>query len=79
MGVMSATFGGLMADIFCNAVPNLFKKGELYATACAIGGIIYLALKETSLDNNINIGVCVLMIIGIRIYSKRTRLMLPEI
>ena len=79
MGVMTATFGGLLADIFCNAVPNLFKKGELYATACAIGGTVYLLLKETSLDNNINIAVCVLMIIGIRIYSKRTRLTLPEI
>ena len=33
MGVMTATFGGLLADIFCNSVPNLFKKGELYATA----------------------------------------------
>lgn len=79
MGVMSATFGGLLADIFCNAVPNLFKKGELYATACAVGGIIYLLLKETSLNNNINIAVCVLLIISIRIYSKRTKLMLPEI
>ncbi|RZA01339.1 MAG: trimeric intracellular cation channel family protein [Sphingobacteriaceae bacterium] len=79
MGVMSATFGGLLADIFCNAVPNLFKKGELYATACAIGGVIYLLMKETPLNNNINIAICVLMIIGIRIYSKRKRLMLPEI
>jgi uncharacterized membrane protein YeiH len=79
MGVMSATFGGLLADIFCNAVPNLFKRGELYATACAVGGVIYLILKETPLNNNINIAICVILIIGIRIYSKRTRLMLPEI
>lgn len=79
MGVMSATFGGLLADIFCNAVPNLFKKGELYATACAIGGVIYLLLKETAIDSNLNIAICVLIIIGIRIYSKRKRLMLPEI
>lgn len=79
MGVMSATFGGLLADIFCNAVPNLFKKGELYATACAIGGVIYLLLKETAIDGNLNIAICVLIIIGIRIYSKRKRLTLPEI
>jgi len=79
MGVMSATFGGLLADIFCNAVPNLFKRGELYATACAIGGTIYLLLKETSIDTNLNIAICVFSIIGIRIYSKRKRLMLPEI
>lgn len=79
MGVMTATFGGLLADIFCNAVPNLFKKGELYATACAIGGGFYLLLKETNLDPHINIALCVISIIGIRIYSKRKRLMLPEI
>lgn len=79
MGVMTATFGGLLADIFCNAVPNLFKKGELYATACAIGGGFYLLLKETNLDSHINIALCVVSIIGIRIYSKRKRLMLPEI
>src|SRR5580693_2666204 len=42
MGVISATFGGLLADILCNAVPNLLKRGELYATACAIGGIFYV-------------------------------------
>ena len=79
MGVMTATFGGLLADIFCNSVPNLFKKGELYATACAIGGCIYLLLKETPISTNANIAVCVILIIGIRIYSKRKRLMLPEI
>ena len=79
MGVMTATFGGLIADIFCNAVPDLFKRGELYATACALGGIIYLLVKKTSLEPNLNIALCVLAVISIRIYSKRKRLMLPEI
>jgi uncharacterized membrane protein YeiH len=79
MGVISATFGGLIADIFCNAVPNLLKRGELYATACAIGGLIYVLLKHTSLDYNTNLYICVLVIVGIRIYSKRKRLTLPEI
>lgn len=79
MGVITATFGGLIADIFCNAVPDLFKKGELYATACALGGIIYLLVKKTSLEPNLNIAICVVSIIAIRIYSKRKRMMLPGI
>jgi uncharacterized membrane protein YeiH len=79
MGVISATFGGLIADIFCNAVPNLLKRGELYATACAIGGTIYVLLKHVPLDYNVNLFICVLIIVGIRIYSKRKRLSLPEI
>lgn len=79
MGVMTATFGGLLADIFCNAVPDLFKRGELYATACALGGVIYILLTKTSLDPNLDIAICVVAVVSIRIYSKRKRLMLPEI
>ncbi len=79
MGVITATFGGLIADVFCNAVPDLFKKGELYATACAMGGVLYLLLKETNISNNLNLTLCVVFVVGIRIYSKRKRLTLPQI
>lgn len=79
MGVISATFGGLIADILCNAVPNLLKRGELYATACAIGGAAYLLLKLIPLEYNLNLFICVIVVVGIRIYSKRKRLTLPEI
>jgi uncharacterized membrane protein YeiH len=79
MGVITSTFGGLIADILCNAVPNLLKRGELYATASLVGGIIYIALKQVPLDYNTNLIVCVIMVVGIRIYSKRKRLTLPEI
>ncbi len=79
MGVISATFGGLIADILCNAVPNLLKRGELYATACAIGGVVYLLLKRIPLASDVNLFVCVAIVVGVRIYSKRKRLSLPEI
>lgn len=79
MGVMSATFGGLIADMICGEVPNLLKKGELYATACAIGGIIYILLKKAGMEYNLGLFICVVIIVGIRILSKRKRLQLPEI
>ena len=79
MGMITATFGGLIGDLLCNTVPTLMKRGELYATACAIGGTVYVALKHTPLNDNINLIICVLIIVGVRIYSKRKRLMLPEI
>ena len=79
MGVITATFGGLIADILCNAVPNLLKRGELYATVSLIGGAIYMALKHASLEYNTNLIICVLIIVAVRIYSKRKRLTLPEI
>ncbi len=79
MGVITATFGGLIADIFCNAVPNLFKRGELYATTCAIGAVVYLLLKHVPLPGNVDLTVCVVIVVGLRIYSKRKRLTLPDI
>lgn len=79
MGVTTASFGGLIADIFCNEVPTLFKRGELYATACAIGAVVYILLKNAGLNHNINLVLCVLTVVALRIYSKRRRLMLPEI
>lgn len=80
MGVITATFGGLIADIFCGYPPLLLRKGELYATACAIGGIIFIMLtKYLNLDKNIDLTICVILVVAVRIYSKRKRLMLPEI
>lgn len=79
MGVITATFGGLLGDILCNTTPNLLKRGELYATACAIGGAAYLLLLHTSLHSSFSLSICVLIVVGIRIYSKRKRLMLPDI
>ncbi len=80
MGVITATFGGLLADILCGYTPALLKRGELYATACAIGGLIFiLANKLLYLPRNIDLAICVVMVVAIRIYSKRKRLMLPNI
>lgn len=78
MGVITATFGDLISDVLCNEVPNLLKRGELYATVSFIGGVIYILLKHVPLEYNTNIIACVLIIVGIRIYSKRKRLTLPE-
>lgn len=79
MGVITATFGSVIADILCNDIPTLLKRGELYATACAIGALPYIFLKDAGIDNNINLAICIVMVVGIRIYSKRKRLMLPDI
>jgi uncharacterized membrane protein YeiH len=79
MGVMSATFGGLLADIISNRVPALLKKGELYATVCFIGGVVYIVLRRLHLDDDVNLLICVVLIVALRVLSKRKRLFLPEI
>lgn len=79
MGVITATFGGLLADILCGEKPDLLKRGELYATACAIGGMIYILLKKAGIEYNLGLLTCVVAVVFIRIFSKRKRLRLPEV
>ncbi|HVM87879.1 MAG TPA: trimeric intracellular cation channel family protein [Puia sp.] len=79
MGVVSATFGGLIADILSNTVPDLLKRGELYATVCLIGGIVYMLLLQANVNREIDLVVCVIVVVAVRIISKLKRLRLPEI
>jgi len=43
MGVMTATFGGIIRDVLCAEVPLILRK-EIYATAGAAGALTYIAL-----------------------------------
>jgi uncharacterized membrane protein YeiH len=80
MGIITATFGGLIADIFCGYAPLLLRKGELYATACAAGGLAFILInKYLNFNRSVDLSICVILVVAIRIYSKRKRLMLPEI
>jgi uncharacterized membrane protein YeiH len=79
MGVITATFGGLLADILCGEKPDLLKRGELYATACAIGGVIYMLLKKAGIEHDLGLFICVCIVVFVRIFSKRKRLRLPEV
>ena len=79
MGVITATFGGLVADVLSNTVPSILKKGEFYVTACGLGGVCYLGLRYFNFSNDFMLLVCVMVVVGSRIISKRKRLNLPEI
>jgi uncharacterized membrane protein YeiH len=79
LGTIGASFGGLLADILSNTIPDLLKKGELYATACLIGGTIQVLLERKGVDENIAMVVCIFVIVAIRIFSKWKRISLPEI
>ena len=43
MGIITAVFGGVLRDICINEVPLIFRK-ELYAMACAAGGLLWYVL-----------------------------------
>ncbi|WP_207496224.1 trimeric intracellular cation channel family protein [Aridibaculum aurantiacum] len=79
MGVMSATFGGLLGDILSNRVPALLTRGELYATACAIGGTAYLLMRNAGLHESMSLVITVIIVVGLRVISKTKQVTLPKI
>lgn len=79
MGIITATFGGLLADVLCNKVPSILKPGELYATACLIGGSIYLLMLKYNFQSGISMMIGVLITASIRVYAIRQKLQLPRI
>lgn len=70
MGVMSAVFGGVIRDVLSNEPPLIFRK-EIYATACYAGGVFYLLLGKTSIQDEVSIFVTILLIILIRSVAIR--------
>jgi len=70
LGVVSACFGGVIRDVLTNEIPLIFRK-EIYATACIIGGIIYLILHHVNLQEDISIILSICTVILIRYFSVK--------
>ena len=78
MGVISAVFGGVLRDVLTNKVPLIFEK-EIYASACLVGGLMYLILSYFRVDENINFIISATVVVSIRIVAVKLHLELPKI
>ena len=68
MGVISACFGGVTRDVLTNEIPLIFRR-EIYASACLLGGIVYVVLDAFTGIENLNIIVSMLSVMLIRYFS----------
>jgi len=44
LGVVTATFGGIVRDVICNEIPLILRR-EIYATAAAAGAGVFVLLR----------------------------------
>ena len=65
LGVITATFGGVIRDILSTEIPLIFRK-EIYATACIAGAILYVTLNHYQVPEILNTILSGCLIIGIR-------------
>lgn len=78
MGMVSAVFGGVIRDVLTNQVPLIFHK-EIYASACLLGGLIYLiTINFIDLDW-VSFVIGTLTVIIVRSVAVRYQLELPKI
>ncbi len=78
MGTVSAVFGGVLRDVLSNEVPLIFRK-EIYATACLIGGLVYILIRKMGIPEDWVIFISIAVVIGIRSLAVRKGLSLPRI
>lgn len=76
MGTLTGAAGGVFRDVFMNEVPLIFR-GEIYAMACVLGGLLYWVLWLTGHDN-VTCGVaCGVVVILVRVLAVKYKLHLP--
>lgn len=78
LGTVTGCFGGIARDILLNNIPLVFRK-EIYATACIIGGMVFLLLLNLGVDDAIVKVVSVAVVFLIRIIAVKYKLSLPRI
>ncbi len=58
MGLMTATFGGLIRDVICNETPLILNK-EVYATAAVLAACLHIGLSSMGVPFDMSAGVAV--------------------
>lgn len=76
MGIVSATFGGVIRDVLSNEVPLIFRK-EIYASACLVGGLTFLLIEYFFAGNTFNMIWAILIVIIIRYLAVKKNWSLP--
>lgn len=70
MGMVTATFGGLLRDILCHEVPFIFRK-ELYALVAVFGATLFYFLETYIQNDLIAYSVSIASVVVIRILAVR--------
>ena len=77
MGVITATFGGVLRDIACNEVPIIFRRTELYATCSFFAAAAYWCGRILGLEHLLSATASIVIALTLRILAIRFHLRLP--
>ena len=76
MGLVTATFGGVLRDLLRTEIPLIFRR-EVYATPALLGGLVYLIGDHFGLLPRYNIPITTVITAGARLLAIRYNIRLP--
>jgi uncharacterized membrane protein YeiH len=77
LGVITAVTGGLLRDVLCQVEPVLLHR-ETIGTSSLMGAIVFVALNQLDVPQNIAAAIGALVVIATRIISIYFDLHLPK-
>ena len=78
LGTITGCFGGIIRDILLNRIPLIFRK-EIYATACIVGGGVFLFLVKYSTLSYTFVQIStILLIVAIRTLAVKYHWQMPK-
>lgn len=78
LGTITGCFGGIIRDILLNRIPLIFRK-EIYATACIVGGGIFLLFAKFSTLSYTFVQIfTILLIVTIRTLAVKYHWRIPK-
>ena len=78
LGTITGCFGGIIRDILLNRIPLIFRK-EIYATACLLGGSVFLLLVNYGSFKYIFVQIStILLIVLIRTLAVKYQWQIPK-
>jgi uncharacterized membrane protein YeiH len=77
MGVITATFGGILRDVVCNDIPTALRDRRPYAVCAFIGGWVYVACSHLGIEPGPALVLAAASATGLRAGALLTAFELP--
>lgn len=78
MGVITATFGGVLRDIVCNEIPTALRDHRPYAICAFAGGWVLVAAHAAGVPDGLALLLSVATGTGLRVLALVTGFVLPR-
>lgn len=78
MGVITATFGGVLRDIVCNEIPTALRDHRPYAVCAFIGGWVLVIAQHLGVPPSVGLVMGAATATGLRVLALVTGFTLPR-